>query len=83
MVVLFRRYTIGKLLTCTPYARDKRVFPGEPACLSYTMASIEAVDHADAHLLLRFPDGVRAGTRSGGAHSLEIPLCLYSHTFRK
>ena len=47
-------------LTCTPRARGKRVSPGVLACLGYTIASIKALGHADARLLLLFSDEVRA-----------------------
>ena len=63
MTVYVRRYTIGKKLTCTACARGMRVSPGVLACLSYTMASIQALDHENAHLLLLFPDEVRAANK--------------------
>ena len=66
MTVYFRRHTIGKKLTCTACARGMRVSPGVSACLSYTMASIQAIDHENAHLLLLFQDEVREATSSGG-----------------
>ena len=41
----------------------KRVSPGVLACLGSTMASIKALDHANAHLLLLYPDDVRAANK--------------------
>ena len=75
MTVYFRRYTIGKKVTCTACARGKSVSPGVLACLGSMMAAIKALDHANAHLLLLFPEEVRAANKQ--------PWCTQTYECRR
>ena len=55
--------------------------PGVLACLSYTMASIQAIDHENAHLLLLFQDEVREATSSGGVLELRTAGTAFLYTY--
>ena len=59
----FRRYTIGKNLTCTACAQGKRVSPGVLASLGDMMASMKSLENANAHLLILCPDEVPAANK--------------------
>ena len=73
----FRRYTIGEKVTCTACARGRRESRRVLACLGCTMASIIAVDHAKALLLLRFRTRCVRQTSRGVVHKLRnTPVLL-------